>query len=73
MFLRTSGIARATRYKIPEDGILHSHCRENPKPYMNSADLKYEMLGFICKEQLLTSQECLCLLELFTHIQYAVA
>jgi predicted hotdog family 3-hydroxylacyl-ACP dehydratase len=27
----TSVLTRATRRKIPEDGILHSHRRENPK------------------------------------------
>jgi hypothetical protein len=29
----TSDLTRATRRNIPEDGILHSHCRENLKSY----------------------------------------
>jgi hypothetical protein len=29
----TSVLTRATRRKIPEDGILHSHRRENLKSY----------------------------------------
>jgi hypothetical protein len=32
----TSVLTRATRRNIPEDDILHSHCRENQKPYRNN-------------------------------------
>jgi hypothetical protein len=30
---KTSGLTRATRHYIPEDGIFHSHRRENLKSY----------------------------------------
>jgi hypothetical protein len=30
----TSVLTRATQRNIPEDGILHSHCREDLKPYI---------------------------------------
>jgi hypothetical protein len=31
---KTSALTRATRRHIPEDGILHSHRRENLKSYI---------------------------------------
>jgi hypothetical protein len=34
----TSVLTRVTRFNIPEDGILHSHYRENLKPYMEEID-----------------------------------
>jgi hypothetical protein len=37
----TSVLTRATRRNIPEDGILHSHRRENLKPYTNLSCLPY--------------------------------
>jgi hypothetical protein len=33
-FSETLVFTGATRRQIPEEAILHSHCRENLKPYM---------------------------------------
>jgi hypothetical protein len=35
----TSVLTRATRRNIPEDTILHNHCREHLKSYINNAKL----------------------------------
>jgi hypothetical protein len=56
----TSALTRATRLNIPEDGILHSHRREDLKSYIaltgwallrrrNVSPVKYE-LGFYIPE-----------------------
>jgi hypothetical protein len=56
----TSVVTRATRRNIPEDDILHSHCRENLKFYIaltgwslqrrrNVSPVRYE-LGFYIQE-----------------------
>jgi hypothetical protein len=55
----TSVLTRATRPNIPEDGIFHSHSRENLKSYIaltgwlcnrrNVSPVKYE-LGFYIPE-----------------------
>jgi hypothetical protein len=39
----TSVLTRATWHNIPEDTILHSHCRENLKSY------KYELILKDCQ------------------------
>jgi hypothetical protein len=42
----TSVLTRATRRIIPEDGFLHSHRRENLKPYIHSLFVIYLTLCF---------------------------
>jgi hypothetical protein len=39
----TSILKKATRRNIPEDGIRHSHCRENLKSYMDLLPFSGEM------------------------------
>jgi hypothetical protein len=36
---KTSVVTRTTWRNIPEDGILHSHCRENLKSYIGIASV----------------------------------
>jgi hypothetical protein len=40
----TSVLTRTTRRNIPEDAILHSHCRENLESYLKSSDVQYMSL-----------------------------
>jgi hypothetical protein len=57
----TAVLTRATRRNIPEDGILHSHCRENLNSYVDNqisgfsflvmTDCLYDPLKF-CDESL---------------------
>jgi hypothetical protein len=59
-------LTRATRRNIPEDGILHSHCRENLKSYIaltgwtlrrrcNVSPVKYELGIYIPEDDILHS------------------
>jgi hypothetical protein len=58
--------ARATRRHIPEDAILHSHCRENLKSYIaltgwtlywrrNVSSVKYKQGFYIPEDDILHS------------------
>jgi hypothetical protein len=61
----TSALIGATRRNIPEDGILHSHCRENFKPYIaltgwnpqrcNLSPVRYELRFYIREDGILHS------------------
>jgi hypothetical protein len=64
----TSVLTRATQRHIPEDDILHSHCRENLKSYIaltgwslkrrsNVSPVKYE-LGFYIPEDDILHSHC---------------
>jgi hypothetical protein len=65
----TSVIIRATCHHIPEDGILHSHRRENLKSYIaltgwalqqrrNVSPVRYELNIYISKDGILHSHHC---------------
>jgi hypothetical protein len=47
---QTSVLTRTTRRNIPEDIILHSHRRENPKSYIYIHIYKYINYVGICKK-----------------------
>jgi hypothetical protein len=66
---KTTVLTRATQHNIPEDGILHSHCRENLKSYIaltdwtlevgsNVSPVRYE-LGFYIPEDGILHDHCL--------------
>jgi hypothetical protein len=40
----TPVLTRATRRNIPEDAILHSHCRENLKSYILLICFRFEVI-----------------------------
>jgi hypothetical protein len=42
---KTSVLTRATRRNIPEDAILHSHCRENLKSSISCIDIKIRLVS----------------------------
>jgi hypothetical protein len=47
-------LARATWHNIPEDGILHSHCRENPNRTLSDILNQLEMESIIFKLEILS-------------------
>jgi hypothetical protein len=62
----TSDLSRATRFRIPEDDILHSHRRENLKSYIpltgwalqrrrNLSPVRYELDIYIPEDGILHS------------------
>jgi hypothetical protein len=62
----TEVLTRATRRIITEDGILHSHCRENLNSYIaltgwtlyrrrNVSPVRYELGSYIPKDDILHS------------------
>jgi hypothetical protein len=51
----TSVLTRATRRNIPEDGILHSHCRENLKSYREFFVSENERLSLEGGQQIYTA------------------
>jgi hypothetical protein len=40
----TSVLTRVTRRNVPEDAILHSHCRENLKSYIAEITLVFDLI-----------------------------
>jgi hypothetical protein len=65
----TSVLTRATRRNTPEDGILHSHCRENLKSYIaltgwalwrrcNVSPVRYELGFYIIGDDILQNHRC---------------
>jgi hypothetical protein len=64
--IRVTVLIRPTRRNIPEDGILHSHCRETLKSYIaltgwtlqrrrNVSPVKYEMSSYTQEDDILHS------------------
>jgi hypothetical protein len=64
-----SVITRAVRHNIPEDGIVHSHCRENLKSYIaltgwtlywrrNVSPVRYELGSYIPEDSIPHSHRC---------------
>jgi hypothetical protein len=41
-----SSLTRATRLNFPEDGICHSHSRENLKSYIGIGEFKLDTFHF---------------------------